>query len=103
MADNSALLKVHLQAAVPIRIAETKGMTFEERREHAQIAASIIAESGDNILFRSRKQGESARAVNALVNALALLSYQPGGVTFMGLHFETLPADASPSSRIQEA
>jgi hypothetical protein len=80
--------------AVPMRLREIEGMPFEERQQHAQVAAQMIAEHGDNILFRSRVQGESAKAVNALVNALALLAYQPGGVTFMGLHFEAKETDA---------
>lgn len=92
--DNSELLKIHLQMAVPLRIAEIQGMPFAERSRHAQIAAQMIAEHGDNILFRGRTQGESAKAVNALINGIALLSFQPGGITFMGLHFESSQADA---------
>jgi len=92
--DNSALLTIHLQMAVPLRLQEIQGMPFAERRQHAQIAAQMITEHGDNILFLHRLPGESAKAVNALVNALALLAFQPGGVTFMGLHFEATADDA---------
>lgn len=49
----------------------------------------MIASHGDNILFRSKKSGETAKAFNALAEALAFLSFAPGGVKLFGCHWES--------------
>jgi hypothetical protein len=47
-----------------------------------------IANSGDIILYKSSKKGETARAFNDLAKAIALLSFSPLGIDIFGLHFE---------------
>lgn len=49
--------------------------------------AFYIGAHGDVLQFGGKK-GEAARAFNVLAEALALLSFSPGGVTFAGMHFE---------------
>ena len=91
--QNEALLLASLDMAVPLRLleivqengAELRWSDFQER---ACELAYVIAEKGDIILFKSKKKGESAQAWAALVEALAILSLAPGGVKFMGLHWE---------------
>jgi len=83
------LLKSALEAAVPLWILKWKDKTFAERTARAGECGDIIAEHGDIIMFKGKKKGETANAFNALAEALAILSFQPGGVKFMGLHFET--------------
>ena len=57
----------------------------------AQRAGEYIAGPGaENLLFRSRQKGDSAKAFNLLAKALAAMSYFPGGVRAFGLHFDAL-------------
>lgn len=93
--DSAAiLLPIALQAAVPLRIMELQrewgdsGLPddwVDRIRDHAL----YIAEHGDIILYRSSKKGETAKAFNVLVDAIAHLSFAPGGVKFMDLHWES--------------
>lgn len=85
---SNELLIAALEVSVPLRIEELSESSFETRKAMATEAVKVIAEHGDDILYRSKKKGGSARAFNALTNALAVLAYQPGGVKFAGLHFE---------------
>lgn len=48
----------------------------------------MIAEHGDNILYRAKRRGDTAAAFNALAEAIAILAFAPGGVTFLGEHYE---------------
>jgi hypothetical protein len=49
----------------------------------------MVAHHGDNILYRSKKKGESAKAFNALAKGLACLAFAPGGVNAFGGHWQT--------------
>lgn len=83
-----ALLIATLQIAVPLAIDEMRDWSQEARLAKAAEYGQVIAsENGTDILFLSRKKGETAKAFNALSRALAALAYQPGGVTFMGQHW----------------
>lgn len=84
-----ALLQTSLDAAVPLWVLRHKDKSFEELQRRAQQASQIIAEHGDDILFRSARPGGSAYAFNALAEALAILSFMPGGVTAFGRHWES--------------
>ncbi len=48
----------------------------------------ILGAEGDTILYKSNKKGQTARNTNILCEALAVMAFCPGGVTFAGLHFE---------------
>lgn len=41
-----------------------------------------------DLLYRSKKKGETAAMFNGLAFTLAVMAYFPGGVSFAGLHFE---------------
>jgi hypothetical protein len=85
------LLRCHLSAFVPLVIQEyvlgQRALRFP-RPDLAQ----VIAAQGDAILYRS--PGRTAQAVFALVEALATMAFVPGGVDFLGLHFEVPPRQA---------
>ena len=83
-------LRIALQAAVPLHIIQLQGTPWSEMTRMASDVCQMIAEHGDLILFKSKKQGESAKAFNALARGVAILSYVPGGVTFLGDHWETV-------------
>lgn len=85
------LLRCHLSAFVPLVIHEyLLGQRVLRFPRHD--LAQIIAAHGDAILYRS--PGRTAQAVSALVEALATMAFVPGGVDFLGLHFEVPPQQA---------
>lgn len=89
-------LAIGLETAVPLWIAKLSPLTFEQRTRDRREAASLIATRGDALQFGARKSGTVAKVFNRLAYGLALLAYQPGGVTFAGLHFEADPEPPSP-------
>lgn len=86
--SSASLLRATLEVAVPLWIESVRKLPPEVRIERGHELADVIAEKGDVIQFRGKKKGESARAFNALAESLAIMSFVPGGVRFMGLHFE---------------
>ena len=82
-------LSIALQAAVPIAILEMRSWAPEARQAAAAEWGQIIASHGDDILFRSARKGDSAKAFTALARGLAALAYCPGGVRFLGIHWCT--------------
>lgn len=87
-----ALLPTALSAAVPLRIieiAERGGPTTDDWTR-LQSLERLLAERGDQLLFRSSRAGETAEVFNALAEALAILSFLPGGVPFGEECFDAL-------------
>lgn len=85
----SAMLLDTLALAVPLQIRELARLTHDQRAETAERCAQVVAEHGDDLMFGSRRKGETAHVFNALATGLALAAYQPGGVTFAGQHWCT--------------
>jgi hypothetical protein len=86
---NKSLLKSSLCLAVPLWIDQLKGTSWNHIRQRANECGHVVGEQGDNILFKSKKKGESAKAFNALAEGIACLSFTPGGVTLFGMHWES--------------
>jgi len=84
----SELLKIALSAAVPLRIMEYQNRPWNELHNEILGASQVIAEHGDKLMFRSKKPGETAWVFNTVAKALAVMSFVPGGVKFLGMHFE---------------
>lgn len=84
-----SLLGISLAAAVPLWIPRVARLSHAERAARAGELAQVIAEHGDDVLYRGHKSGDSARAFNAVAEALAIGAFQPGGVTAFGEHFCT--------------
>jgi hypothetical protein len=82
------VLRIALSAAVPLHVMELQRLSWAEVSASAKACGDIIAEKGDVLQFRGKKRGESAKAFNALARGLAALSFAPGGVTFLGDHYE---------------
>lgn len=89
MSATDELLLISLQVSVPMAIHELRETTPEERVTLAHDLAQTIASEGDNLLFRSKVKGATARVHTALARGLAIAAYQPGGVTFAGQHWCT--------------
>jgi len=53
----------------------------------AQKFAAVLGSKGDVLQFGG-KTGEAAELFNRLVQSLAVLAFLPGGVTFLGDHWE---------------
>ncbi len=87
------LLPTALSAAVPLRIVEIaeRGGPTTDDWTRLQSLGHLLAERGDRLLFRSAHTGETAEVFNALVEALAILSFLPGGVLFGEERFDALP------------
>jgi hypothetical protein len=85
---DDALLKASLSAAVPLWIMELREKSWTEIQRIAAECSQIVAENGDLLMFKSKKKAESAAVFNALAKGTACLAFCPGGVTFLGLHFE---------------
>ena len=83
------LLRISLSAAVPLWIEQCKAIPLDLLMNRGREISQIIAEKGDIIQFRSKTQGETAKAFNALAEGLTIMSFVPGGVKFLGMHFES--------------
>lgn len=77
-----------LMVAVPMWITDLRSWPEEQRLAAAREAGQYIAEHGDDLMFKS-KPGRSKDAFNQLARGLAAAAYQPGGITFAGMHFCT--------------
>lgn len=82
------LLPIALSAAVPLHIQELKRRPWDEITRIAHESADIVASKGDVLQFGGGKKGSTAAAFNALARGLAACAFAPGGITFLGLHFE---------------
>lgn len=85
---NSALIDVSLAVAVPLWIERLQRCAWSHIESRREALTDIIASKGDIIMFKSPKRGETAAAFNALAEALAAMSFVPGGVTFRGQHWQ---------------
>ena len=95
----SSLLGISLSCAVPLWIERLKTRPWAELEERRTKCLEIIAHHGDNILFRSKKSGDTAEAFNALAEALAILSFVPGGVKAFGLEFKSVHPEGGHNCR----
>lgn len=83
-------MQTALEAAVPLWVMRLRSETWETLQKRCKECSQIVAEKGDIILFKSAKKGETAAAFNALAEGLAILSFCPGGVKFLDIHFENI-------------
>lgn len=79
-----ALLQTSLQAAVPLWIMEISSWSVERRMESARECADVVAAHGDDLQYGGK---HCAETFNKLALGLACLAYVPGGVRFLGDHW----------------
>lgn len=76
---------------VPLRILAIVQEWGEPQPHHWEQAREIndwLGEKCDILLFGSKKKGESASLANALAQAIAVLSFLPGGIEIFGQRFD---------------
>lgn len=103
--ERMTILAVALSFAVPLWIEQVRGLGAEDRRLRGEQLSRIISlgekhddmrgqhGSGPALLVcgeqaKGANKGGPAVVFNALAEGLALMAYQPGGVTYLGLHWE---------------
>lgn len=91
---NEQLLKIYLEAAIPVWQHKLKSQPWEYLIERATEAAGIIASQGDLLIERPTK-GATAEVFNRLAEGVAILSFLPGGVTFFGVHYEAKHSEST--------
>jgi hypothetical protein len=80
-----------LEVAVSLfvwQFQEQGGITDEDIAR-VQFYLPDLLVHGDDLFFRSRKKGETAKRFNQVAEIIAVLSFAPGGITIFGLHFES--------------
>jgi hypothetical protein len=90
------LMALCLSFAVPLWIDMVRSWTPEARQAKAQAAGHMIAygagaadvATGGKERGKGRRKGAAAEVFNAVACGLAILAYQPGGVTWGGSHWE---------------
>lgn len=86
-----------LAVAVPLKIAEYRdrsgGRPSQHDRDRVAATASEISGKGDRLIHAAPGEGGTAELFNRVADALAILAFQPGGVTFMGVQYEVKPLE----------
>jgi len=98
--SKGGLLQTHLSFAVPLAIYELRKRSgpVADDYEFAAAFAQTLGEKGDVLLYGGRP-GEAAELMGQLTRALAVLAFQPGGVTAFGIHFQANPRGIDPKAK----
>jgi hypothetical protein len=92
-----------LRFAVPTYIAEFRDAGPADLMRAGRAAALLVGERGDVLTFSGRKEHTASQrssvalAFNGLARGLGALAYNPGGITFAGLHWCTAAHDDCPT------
>jgi hypothetical protein len=86
-------LQQMLDLAVPLNILQVRSLTPEERLEETKGFADVLAHKGDLLLYGGGHKGETAGLFNKTAKVVACMAYLPGGVTFMGSHWEAIETE----------
>lgn len=91
--DAPFLLGLFVETMVPLEIHDLAkiGGPTQEHLDYAKRQGWVLAEHGDELMFApsaKKDKGRSAEMVKILTYVLAIMAFQPAGVTFLGLHFE---------------
>lgn len=84
------VLSISLSASVPLRTLEIirAGGPTEEDYERIRSYTDDLTTNGADLFFRSPRKDASAERFNQVTDAIAVLSFQPGGVNAFGMHFD---------------
>ena len=96
MSDTN-MLRIAIPGAVYLWAHKLRSTPLDVLLKRAPELSQVVAEKGDVLQFGGGKKGEPAHAFNALAEGLAILSFMPGGVTFLGDHYENKHPDSEVS------
>jgi len=91
-----SLLQATLSVAVPLRIAELRHKPLAEilAPEALSYIQTRLAAAREEVLYGGKY---CADGFNAVSDGIARLAFLPGGVTFLGMHFDAAAGRSSPS------
>jgi len=90
----SMLLPIFIETLVPLRIHDILkiGGISQEHLDYAKQYGDMLAGPPcEDLMYkpdRKKDKGNSKEMLNRLTRVLAIMAFLPGGVTFLGLHFE---------------
>jgi hypothetical protein len=84
------LLTISLSAAVPLRIMKLirDGGPSEADFERIKSYQEDLTTRGSDLYFRNTKNNATATRFNQVADAIAVMSFLPGGITTFGMHFD---------------
>jgi len=92
------ILPMALAAAIPLWIAQFQKQSWETVQarlsETVKDLPSLLGARGDVLLYGSKKEGEAADLFNRLAEAIALMSFLPGGISTFGNKWESTHPEA---------
>jgi hypothetical protein len=88
------ILSMAISGAVFMWAHKLRSTPLDTLLKRAPELSQIVAEKGDVLQFGGGKKNETAHAFNALAEGLAIMSFMPGGVTFLGEHYENKHPDS---------
>ncbi len=98
-----ALLSPALDAAVHLYLLEFQQHGGITNGDVVRVQSYLedLTVHGDDLYFRSKKWGETAKRFDQVAEIIAVLSFSPGGLTIFGLHFEahSLPVQEQQASK----
>lgn len=85
-----SLLSISLSAAVPLRIMKLIREGGPTEADFARITSyqKDLTENGADLFFRNTNEDATATRFNQVADAIAVLSFAPGGITIFGQHFD---------------
>jgi len=89
-----------LELAVPGWIERLRNMSPADLDVRRAAALDFIAHQAD-VLMRRTKSGKAATGFNSIAEGLAVLAYQPGGVTWCGMHWEAEQGGRRANSKLR--
>ena len=92
MIDCCDLFKTFLDASVSLRVHTLmdNGGPGDEDFARVQGSVELLGEKGNFIFEKSKRVGETAKVANAVADAIAVLSFAPGGITLFDKHWESI-------------
>lgn len=88
-----------LRFAVPLHMLELRNVPAERRRFEMPRGWLEALGMADTIMFSSRNWKATARTFNAYARGLAVLAYEPGGVSLLGVHWCASDHPGCPTAR----
>lgn len=84
-----AILESTLILSVPFWIEKIKMLSSEERYNRAKICGEILKTMGEAAIYKTDVPGSSKDAFNSLAEAIAIMSFVPGGIEVFGTRWIT--------------